>query len=164
MESLPFLGVLPSCFGFWNGNCFIMSPLELPWWLCGKESACQCRRHGLILGLGRSPGGGNSNPLQYSCLESPTEGEARWATQPMRLQGVRRDWACTHAPLLCVVFQNLLTCCFCSGLSVSRVSFSAFLVLGFALWFVSVILEGSAAFSYICWQGLKTRSSRCNFF
>ena len=26
---------------------------------------------GLILGLGRSPGGGHGNPLQYSCLENP---------------------------------------------------------------------------------------------
>ena len=36
----------------------------------GKESACQCRRPGLTPGLGRSPGEGNGNPLQYSCLEN----------------------------------------------------------------------------------------------
>ena len=30
---------------------------------------------GLISGLGRSPGGGNSNPLQYSCLENPIDRE-----------------------------------------------------------------------------------------
>ena len=30
---------------------------------------------GLIPGLGRSPGGGNDNPLQYSCLEKSTDGE-----------------------------------------------------------------------------------------
>ena len=38
----------------------------------GKESACQCRgckRRGLIPGSGRSPGGVNSNSLQYSCLD-----------------------------------------------------------------------------------------------
>ena len=99
----------------------------LPWWLSGKESACQCRRRGfnpwvgqiswrrkwqptpgflpgeshgqrilvgyspwgvsdgkasaynagdlgLIPGLGRSPGEGNGNPLQYSCLENPMDG------------------------------------------------------------------------------------------
>ena len=34
-----------------------------PWWLSGKESACQ-----FSLWVGRSPGEGNSNPLQYSCL------------------------------------------------------------------------------------------------
>ena len=37
----------------------------------GKESACNAGDLGLIPGLGRSPGGGNSNPLQYSCLENP---------------------------------------------------------------------------------------------
>ena len=42
----------------------------------GKEPTQQCRRHkdtGWIPGLGRSPGGGPSSPLQYSCLESPTD-------------------------------------------------------------------------------------------
>ena len=35
----------------------------------GKESACNVRHLGSIPGLGRYPGGGNGNPLQYSCLE-----------------------------------------------------------------------------------------------
>ena len=36
---------------------------------------------GLIPGSGRSPGGnGNDNPLQYSCLEKPTDREAWWVT------------------------------------------------------------------------------------
>ena len=30
--------------------------------------------------LGRSPGEGNGNPLQYSCLENPMDREARWVT------------------------------------------------------------------------------------
>ena len=38
------------------------------------------RDAGLISGLGRSPGGGHGNPLQYSCLESPMDREAWWAT------------------------------------------------------------------------------------
>ena len=33
-----------------------------------------------IPGLGRSPGEGDGNPLQYSCLENPMDGEAWWAT------------------------------------------------------------------------------------
>ena len=37
----------------------------------GKESACKAGDAGLIPGLGRSPGEGNGNPLQYSCLENP---------------------------------------------------------------------------------------------
>jgi len=32
-----------------------------------------------IPGLGRSPGGGHGNPLQYSCLENPMDREAWWA-------------------------------------------------------------------------------------
>ena len=39
----------------------------------GKESACDAGDTGSILGLGRSPGGGNGNPLQYSCLENPMD-------------------------------------------------------------------------------------------
>ena len=39
----------------------------------GKESACSAGDLGLILGLGNSPGEGNGNPLQYSCLESPMD-------------------------------------------------------------------------------------------
>ena len=36
----------------------------------GKASACNAGDLGLIPGLGRSPGGGNGNPLQYSCMEN----------------------------------------------------------------------------------------------
>ena len=35
----------------------------------GKESACKAEDPGSIPGLGRSPGEGNGNPSQYSCLE-----------------------------------------------------------------------------------------------
>ena len=35
---------------------------------------------GLIPGLGRSPGEGNGNPFQYSCLENPMDRGAWWAT------------------------------------------------------------------------------------
>ena len=35
---------------------------------------------GSIRGLERSPGGGNDNPLQSSCLGNPVDGGARWAT------------------------------------------------------------------------------------
>ena len=37
----------------------------------GKELACNLGDLDLILGLGRSPGGGNSDPLQDACLENP---------------------------------------------------------------------------------------------
>ena len=38
-----------------------------------KKSAYSAGDPGLIPGLGRSPGEGNGNPLQYSCLENPTD-------------------------------------------------------------------------------------------
>ena len=46
----------------------------------GKASACNVGDLGSIPGLGRSPGEGNGNPLQYSCLENPMDGGAWGAT------------------------------------------------------------------------------------
>ena len=65
---------------------------EFPWWLSSKESACKAEVSGSIPGLGRSPGGGHGNPLQYSCLENPMNRGAWQAT----LHGVTRvghDWS-----------------------------------------------------------------------
>ena len=59
----------------------------LPQWLSGKESTCQIGDVGSILGLGRSPGEGNGNPFQYSCLENPMDRGAWWAT----VQGVTKN-------------------------------------------------------------------------
>ena len=42
-----------------------------PWWLRGKESACNAGDPGSIPGSGRFPGERNFNPLQYSCLKTP---------------------------------------------------------------------------------------------
>ena len=42
-------------------------------------NAGELRDTGSIPGLGRSPGGGNGNLLQYSCLENPMDREAWWA-------------------------------------------------------------------------------------
>ena len=46
----------------------------------GKESACKAGDLGSIPGLGGSPGEGNGNPLQYSCLENAMDRGAWWAT------------------------------------------------------------------------------------
>ena len=45
-----------------------------------KASARNAEDLGSIPGSGRSPGEGNGNPLQYSCLENPMDGGAWWAT------------------------------------------------------------------------------------
>ena len=51
----------------------------LPQWLSGTEPSSSAGDTGdtsLTPGLGRSPGGGHGNSLQYSCLESPVDGGA----------------------------------------------------------------------------------------
>ena len=56
--------------------------MGLPWWLSGKESACDAKDAGDLGSLGRedSPGEGHGNPLQYSCLENPMDKGAQQAT------------------------------------------------------------------------------------
>ena len=54
----------------------------------GKESACSAGNPGLIPGLGRSPGEGNGNPLQYSCLKNPMD-RAAWE---VAVHGVTKSW------------------------------------------------------------------------
>ena len=61
---------------------------ELPGGSDSKESACCAGDPGSIPGLGRSPGEGNGNPLQCSCLENPMNGGAWWAT----VHGVTKSW------------------------------------------------------------------------
>ena len=83
-----------NCFSF-NDPCFTLHLYgfilqfiwivagRLPWWLNGKESICNAGgtgNSGSIPGSGRSPGGGNGNPLQYFCLENPVNRGAWWAT------------------------------------------------------------------------------------
>ena len=46
----------------------------------GKESACNMGDRDSFLESGRSPGEGNGNPLQSSCLENPMDRGAWWAT------------------------------------------------------------------------------------
>ena len=53
-----------------------------------KPSACNAGDLGSIPGLGRSPGEGNGNPLQYSRLENPMDKGAWWAT----VHGVIKSW------------------------------------------------------------------------
>ena len=60
-----------------------MLPVGLPQGFSGKEPAYSvgdARDEGSIPGLGRSPGGGHGNPLQYSCLENPMDRGAWQAT------------------------------------------------------------------------------------
>ena len=58
----------------------------------GKESVCNAGDPGSIPGLGRSPGEGHGNPLQYSCLENPVNRGAWQATVHGDIQS-RRSWS-----------------------------------------------------------------------
>ena len=57
--------------------------VRFPWWLSGKESACNAGDLGLIPGLGRSPGEGNGYPLRYSGLENSMD---------CMVHGVAKSW------------------------------------------------------------------------
>ena len=62
--------------------------LGLPWWLSGKESTCQFRRHGFDPYLGRSPAEGQGNPLWYCCLGNPMDRGAWQAA----VHGIVMSW------------------------------------------------------------------------
>ena len=57
----------------------------------------------LILGLGRSPGGGHGNPLQYSCLENPMDRGAQRTTA----HGVAQSWTLVKQFSTYALIRNL---------------------------------------------------------
>ena len=59
---------------------YLLSFSDFPCGSDGKASACNAGDPDLVPGLGKSPGEGNGNPLQYSCLENPMNRRACWAT------------------------------------------------------------------------------------
>ena len=87
----------------------------LPQWLRGKDCACSAgaaEDMGLIPRLGRSPGGGQGNQLQCSCLQNPTDRGAWQAT----VQGVTQSsswlkWLSTHTAEY--FLKNLFSCIYC---------------------------------------------------
>ena len=62
----------------------------------GKESVCNAGDLGLIPGLGRSPGEGNGNPLQYSCLKNSMDRGGLWATVHEAAELDRTEGLSTH--------------------------------------------------------------------
>ena len=69
-----------------------------------KESTCNVEDAGSISGSGRSPGGGNGNPLQYSCLKNPVD-RAACQTTISGVTRVRHDVA-TKPPPACIKFHQ----------------------------------------------------------
>ena len=68
---------------------FLMFDKNVPDGSDSKESACNMGNLGLIPGSRRSPGEGNGNPFQYSCLENSMDREAWQAT----VHGVTKSWS-----------------------------------------------------------------------
>ena len=66
----------PTNFQTFVGKVITCLYLNFPGGSDGKASACNTRDSSLITGLGRSPGEGNGNLLQYSCLENPRDRRA----------------------------------------------------------------------------------------
>ena len=75
----------------------------------GKESACSAGDPGSILGLGRSSGEGNGNPLQYSCLENPMDRRA-WKATVHRVARVGHDLKRLNhqPPVSYLIYSNTL--------------------------------------------------------
>ena len=70
-----------------------------------NPSTCQCRRHRFHPSVGETPGGGNGNPVQYSCLGNPMDREAWWATVHVGYHSckrVRDDLGTKHLMTTCV--------------------------------------------------------------
>ena len=65
------------CLPWWRHFTVFPGKTDFPGGSDGKASAYGAGDLGLIPGLGRSPGEGNGNPLQYSCLDNPL-GEGAW--------------------------------------------------------------------------------------
>ena len=73
--------------------------LGLPWWLSGKESTYNAGDPVSISGSGRSPGEGNGNPLQYSCLKNSADRRAWWV-KSVGSQRVGPDFTTEYTRLL----------------------------------------------------------------
>ena len=61
-----------------------------------------------IPGSGRSPGEGNGNPLQYSCLENPMGRGAWWATVHRVAKESDMTWRLNNNNNLCFTFKNMI--------------------------------------------------------
>ena len=88
------------------GWCALMLHMGFPGGSGGKEYACNVGDTDSISGSGRSPGEGNGNPLQYSCLRNSTEEPG--GLQSIGSQRVRHNWATNTFTSFHVVYISQL--------------------------------------------------------
>ena len=113
---------------------------------------------GSIPGLGRSPAGGDGNPLEYSCLENPMDRGAWWAT----VHGVTqsrtrlRDWAPIHAheTFKSKFFALLCLFIFAYGSSVAPASFVQKTIFPPLNCFCTFVKNNFAIFVWMCFWAL----------
>ena len=87
----PNPGIKPRSLTLWTDTLPSEPPGKFPHGSDSKASVYNVRDLGLIPGLGRFPGEGNGNPLQYSCLENPMHGGAWCRLLSMGSQRVRHN-------------------------------------------------------------------------
>ena len=109
-SSLPFVSNNHFVFR-WVLSEHLLQTTGLPWWLSRKESACNAEGagdSGSVLGLGGSPGEGNDNPLQCTCLKNPIDRGASWAI----VCGVAKSWPwlSTHHQKSATDYSPILGC------------------------------------------------------
>ena len=129
----------------------IMFISRLPRWLSSKESTCNAGDTGSIPGLGRPPGRGHDNPLQYSCLENP-HGQKRLASYS--------PWCCKESDMTeqLSTAHNWSPCFpFCILTSIF------FLQLNYSLkWKSSILLPGLKPSNAFCLYLSNTVSNSCS--
>ena len=118
--SFPLFSLLHIIFDTVSRNWNQLTELtHLPSFLCssvGKECAYNARDLGTIVGSGKSPGEGNGNPFQYSCLENPLD-RGTWQAIVHGVSRVGHDWATSLFTLY--IFFEVCIQVFCPFLKLS---------------------------------------------
>ena len=92
---LPIVSLKPSSINRRRDRLPTLESLAFPGGSDSKESPCNAGDLGSIPGLGRSPGGGHGNPLQYFCLENPTDRGASRAIAMWSQRVGHTEWPST---------------------------------------------------------------------
>ena len=138
-----------ACFWKSAGTLFVFTWVQsftgFPDGSAGKNPPANAGEAGLIPGLGRSPGGGNGNPLQYSCLGNPMDRGAWLAT----VHGVLKSWAgATKQQHRVLQFTKHPNVPINQG---TRADYALIFFNNDLLWFISLRYWKDALCLYLCW-------------